>query len=150
MRSSWLIGRTERPSTTEISTSTALIWLKRLVFRKDDECRATLRRRPAIHIEAVMLAEPLSPDLLKLRREDGQAVEWVVSRARVPYPQAVAEMEARAAAIAAGEAPERVWLIEHPPLYTAGVSARAEDLLQPDRFEVHQTCLLYTSDAADE
>lgn len=86
-----------------------------------------------------MLAEPLSPDLLKLRREDGQAVEWVVSRARVPYPQAVAEMEARAAAIAAGEAPERVWLIEHPPLYTAGVSARAEDLLQPDRFEVHQT-----------
>ena len=63
-----------------------------------------------------MLAEPLSPDLLKLRREDGQAVEWVVSRARVPYPQAVAEMEARAAAIAAGEAPERVWLIEHPSM----------------------------------
>ena len=86
-----------------------------------------------------MLAEPLSPDLLKLRREDGRAVEWVVSPGRVPYPEAVAEMEARAAAIAAGEAPERVWLIEHPPLYTAGVSARAQDLLQPDRFEVHQT-----------
>jgi lipoyl(octanoyl) transferase len=45
-------------------------------------------------------------------------------------------MEARAAAIAAGEAPELVWLVEHPPLYTAGTSARAGDLLQPDRFPV--------------
>ena len=53
-----------------------------------------------------MLAEPLSPDLLKLRREDGQAVEWVVSRARVPYPQAVAEMETRAAAIACVASPK--------------------------------------------
>ena len=48
-------------------------------------------------------------------------------------------MEARAAAIAAGEASEMVWLVEHPALYTAGVSAKAEDLIAPDRFEVFQT-----------
>ena len=48
-----------------------------------------------------MLAEPLSPDLLKLRRDDGRAVEWVVSPGRIPYLEAVAEMETRAAAIAA-------------------------------------------------
>ena len=51
-------------------------------------------------------------------------VEWVVSDRLVPYPEAVAAMEARAAAIAAGDAPEQVWLLEHPPLYTAGTSAR--------------------------
>ncbi|MNN09002.1 Octanoyltransferase [compost metagenome] len=48
-------------------------------------------------------------------------------------------MEARVAAIAAGEAEEAVWLLEHPPLYTAGVSAKDDDLLAPDRFPVHQT-----------
>src|SRR5512145_450879 len=48
-------------------------------------------------------------------------------------------MESRAAAIAAGEAGELVWLLEHPPLYTAGVSAKADDLLAPDRFPVFQT-----------
>src|SRR3546814_11061607 len=54
------------------------------------------------------------------------------------YPRAVAEMEARAEAIHAGDARELVWLVEHPPLYTAGTSARPEDLLQPDRFPVHR------------
>lgn len=54
----------------------------------------------------------------------------------VPYPEAVAVMETRAAAIAAGQAPELVWLLEHPPLYTAGVSAKADDLLSPERFPV--------------
>jgi len=48
-------------------------------------------------------------------------------------------MKARAAAIAAGEAKELVWLLEHPPLYTAGTSANPDDLIAPDRFEVHQT-----------
>jgi len=48
-------------------------------------------------------------------------------------------MKARAAAIAAGEASEQIWLLEHPPLYTAGTSANPEDLVSPDRFEVHQT-----------
>lgn len=66
-------------------------------------------------------------------------VEWRVSAAPVPYDAAVAEMEARAAAIAAGEAGELVWLLEHPALYTAGTSADAKDLLAPDRFPVFKT-----------
>jgi lipoyl(octanoyl) transferase len=65
-------------------------------------------------------------------------VEWAVSPGLVPYEEALAAMEARAAAIAAGEAGERVWLLEHPPLYTAGTSARPADLLSPDRFPVFQ------------
>ena len=55
------------------------------------------------------------------------------------YPEAVAFMEARAAAIAAGEANELIWFLEHPPIYTAGVTAKADDLLQPDRFPVFAT-----------
>ncbi|WP_367141940.1 lipoyl(octanoyl) transferase LipB [Rhodoplanes sp.] len=62
-------------------------------------------------------------------------VEWRVSDQPVGYPEALAVMEARVAAIAAGTAPELVWLLEHPPLYTAGTSARAEDLLDA-RFPV--------------
>jgi lipoyl(octanoyl) transferase len=65
-------------------------------------------------------------------------VEWRVSDARVGYADALAEMNARVAAIASGEAPERVWLLEHPPLYTAGTSARPEELIEA-RFPVHQT-----------
>ena len=57
----------------------------------------------------------------------------------MPYPEAVAEMEARVAAIAAGEVGECVWLLEHPPLYTAGTSARDADLLDAGRFPVHRT-----------
>jgi lipoyl(octanoyl) transferase len=66
-------------------------------------------------------------------------MEWRISDTPVDYPSAVAEMEARAAAIRAGTAPELCWLLEHPPLYTAGTSARGEDLLQPDRFPVFRT-----------
>jgi lipoyl(octanoyl) transferase len=65
--------------------------------------------------------------------------EWRISPELVPYPQAVAEMEARVAAILAGESPELVWLLEHPPLYTAGTSANRADLLAPDRFPVFET-----------
>jgi lipoyl(octanoyl) transferase len=65
-------------------------------------------------------------------------VEWRVSGGLVPYADAVAFMEARVAAIAEGTAEELVWLLEHPPLYTAGTSARAEDLLEP-RFPVHKS-----------
>jgi lipoyl(octanoyl) transferase len=68
-----------------------------------------------------------------------EAVAWQVSDAPVDYPDAVAAMEARVAAISAGEAPELVWLVEHPPLYTAGTSARPSDLLEPGRFPVHPT-----------
>lgn len=66
-------------------------------------------------------------------------VEWAISEGLVPYLEAVAEMEARAAAIAAGAAPERVWLLQHPPLYTAGTSARDADLLAPERFPVFRS-----------
>ena len=86
-----------------------------------------------------MLAEPLSPAERDVRRADGRAVEWAVSRGYTPYEAAVAAMEARVAAIAAGEAAELVWLLEHPPLYTAGVSARDGDLLDAARFPVHRT-----------
>ena len=70
---------------------------------------------------------------------DGAAVEWRSSATAVPYTLAVAEMERRVAAIRAGGAPELVWLLEHPALYTAGTSARDEDLLEPDRLPVHRT-----------
>ncbi len=69
----------------------------------------------------------------------GSSVEWAVSSGLTPYPKAVDFMEARAAAIAAGEASERVWLLEHPPLYTAGTSAKPADLVAPDRFEVFKS-----------
>ena len=74
-----------------------------------------------------------------LPRPDGRPVGWAVSRDPVAYPEAVAAMEARAEAIVAGEAGELVWLLEHPPLYTAGVSAKAEDLIAPDRFPVFKS-----------
>ncbi|NWH07639.1 MAG: lipoyl(octanoyl) transferase LipB [Alphaproteobacteria bacterium] len=63
-------------------------------------------------------------------------VDWMTSKEPVPYPAALGAMEARAAAIAEGTAREAVWLLEHPPLYTAGTSARGEDLLAPSRFPV--------------
>ncbi|WEK49551.1 MAG: lipoyl(octanoyl) transferase LipB [Candidatus Kaistia colombiensis] len=72
-------------------------------------------------------------------RDGSPPVEWVIEETPVDYPDAVAEMEARVAAIAAGTASERIWLLEHPPLYTAGTSAREEDLIAPDRFPVFQT-----------
>ena len=67
------------------------------------------------------------------------AVEWQVSEAPIGYEPAVATMEARVAAIHAGAAPELVWLLEHPPLYTAGTSAQAGDLLEPGLFPVHRS-----------
>ena len=66
------------------------------------------------------------------------AIEWRISDGLVPYPEALAAMEERVAAIRAGTAPELVWLLEHPPLYTAGTSARAPDLLAPRRFPVFE------------
>ena len=66
-------------------------------------------------------------------------VTWTVAKGLTPYPLAAATMEARVAAIFAGTAPEQVWLVEHPPLYTAGTSAKLVDLLDPDRFSVFAT-----------
>ena len=65
------------------------------------------------------------------------AVEWRISPGLTPYPEALAAMEARAAAIRAGEAPELVWLLEHPPLYTAGTSADPAELFNPDGLPVY-------------
>lgn len=70
---------------------------------------------------------------------DRHPLEWRIDDARMPYPETVAAMEARVAAIRAGEAQELVWLTEHDPLYTAGSSADPSELLTPDRFPVFDT-----------
>lgn len=77
-------------------------------------------------------------DLTQFRAPSGAGVEWLISDAPVAYPEALAAMEQRAAQIALNEAPEQVWLLEHPPLYTSGTSAQAADLLDP-RFPVFST-----------
>jgi lipoyl(octanoyl) transferase len=74
-----------------------------------------------------MLSDPLT-----------QAVEWRIAEGETPYPEAVAFMEARAEAIAAGRESELAWLVEHPPIYTAGTSARDSDLIEA-RFPVYKT-----------
>ncbi len=66
-------------------------------------------------------------------------VEWIISEGLTDYTAAETVMEDRAAAIAAGTADEAIWLVEHPPLYTAGTSARPADLTDPDRFPVFTT-----------
>jgi lipoyl(octanoyl) transferase len=63
---------------------------------------------------------------------------WQVSDGLVPYPDAVTAMEAHVAAMAAGQAGERIWLVEHPPLFTAGTSARDEDLFNPRGFPTYR------------
>ena len=68
-----------------------------------------------------------------------RGIEWRIAKTPVDYEPAVDEMEARVAAIRAGTAPELVWLVEHPALYTAGTSAREEDLLDPHYLPVHRT-----------
>jgi lipoyl(octanoyl) transferase len=73
-----------------------------------------------------------------MRRPVGE-IEWRISDGLVAYDQAVAEMEARVAAIRAGAAPELVWLLEHPPIYTAGTSADPRELLEPERFPVFRS-----------
>src|SRR5262245_60455685 len=75
---------------------------------------------------------------LQMGTETAQ-IEWRLSPAPVDYPAAVEEMERRVAAIRAGSASELVWLLEHPPLYTAGTSARDEELLDPQRLPVYRT-----------
>ncbi|MEO1066781.1 MAG: lipoyl(octanoyl) transferase LipB [Pseudomonadota bacterium] len=72
-------------------------------------------------------------------KDAASQVEWLISDDYVPYNAAVDAMERRVARIAAGAAPECVWLLEHPPLYTAGTSADDADLKTPDRFPVHKT-----------
>jgi lipoyl(octanoyl) transferase len=85
-----------------------------------------------------MVNDRQSLDLTSFAQPSGGAVEWRISDAPVPYPDAVAAMEQRVAAIATGEAAELVWLLEHPSLYTSGTSGKSADLLDP-RFPVFQT-----------
>ena len=77
-----------------------------------------------------------SRDDIRLRLEASHPVTWEISEGLVPYPEALARMDAHVEAIARGAEPERVWLLEHPPLYTAGTSAHEEDLVERDRFPV--------------
>jgi lipoyl(octanoyl) transferase len=84
-----------------------------------------------------MLHSLLAPRAPLLAPGNAPPVEWVVTPGLTQFPDALADMEARAEAIARGEAAERVWLIEHPALYTAGTSARKSDLIDA-RFPVHR------------
>ena len=84
------------------------------------------------------MADFPAPTASFLPSPDAPPVEWTVSGSLSPYDEALAEMEARADAIAAGILPERVWLLEHPSLYTAGTSAKPGDLIDA-RFPVHRT-----------
>src|ERR1700682_6313487 len=86
-----------------------------------------------------MVNDRQSLDLTTFAGPPGSAaVEWLISDAPVPYPEAIAAMEARVADIAAHRASELVWLLEHPPLYTSGTSGKAGDLLDP-RFPLFET-----------
>ena len=84
-----------------------------------------------------MLDLHLAPRAPLLAPGNAPPVEWVVTPGLTQFPDALTEMEARAEAIARGDAAERVWLIEHPALYTAGTSARESDLIEA-RFPVHR------------
>jgi lipoyl(octanoyl) transferase len=76
---------------------------------------------------------------MDLYMETGRGrIEWRISDVLIDYGEAVEEMEGRVAAIREGTAPELVWLLEHPPLYTAGTSARDEELIDPGRLPVHR------------
>ena len=87
-----------------------------------------------------MLNRELSRALpVHMPHPEGTPVAWATSARPVPYPEAVEAMQARVEAIIEGRAGELVWLLEHPPLYTAGVSAKAGDLLDAQRFPVFQT-----------
>lgn len=89
-------------------------------------------------IEPLMRTDPAAcSGTEKLWRADRRPAEWIISDAAMPYPEALDAMRARALAIAAGTAREAVWLVEHPPLYTAGTSSRPQDLLEPGRFPVY-------------
>ncbi len=85
------------------------------------------------------MTRPAATPVARFLRPDGAAVEWALSPAPVGYEAAVAAMEARAGAIAEGAASELVWLLEHPALYTAGVSAQPRDLIAPGQLPVFKS-----------
>ena len=79
----------------------------------------------------------MNEGLEKLTRTAEYPLEWRVSEGLIPYPEALRVMEERVEKMLAGEAGELVWLLEHPPLYTSGTSAKPSDLLEPERFPVY-------------
>lgn len=83
--------------------------------------------------------EILAKDTTKPAENTGQAVEWLIADEPVEYAEAVSAMEDRVVRIRAGSANECVWLLEHPPVYTAGTSAQPGDLIEPARFPVYRT-----------
>ena len=99
--------------------------------RKPDGVRSTWYGERVVNFRSIPSALTLAP------APGGPPVQWRVSNEPVPYEAALAAMDERVAAIIAGHEPEQVWLLEHPPLYTAGTSARREDLIEA-RFPVHQ------------
>jgi lipoyl(octanoyl) transferase len=92
---------------------------------------------PAPPADAFRLRETLDHNLMP--QQAGAPVLWRVLDGLSDYVPTIDAMEATVDAIAAGEAPEQVWLVEHPPLYTAGTSADDADLVAPGRFPVHRT-----------
>jgi len=97
--------------------------------------------RNALAGSAVSAADKTEAAQFSFRPQAANAapVEWLTAPGFTPYPDAVAFMEQRVAQIAANEAAELIWLVEHPPLYTAGTGAKREDLLEPDRFPVYES-----------
>ncbi len=85
------------------------------------------------------IARKLPTHLEPMPKTGTSTVEWRISERPQGYPEAVAAMETRVAAVRAGRSPELVWLLEHPPLYTAGTSAEDADLVDPGRFPVYRT-----------
>ena len=67
------------------------------------------------------------------------AIDWIITEDIIAYPLALEKMQSRVEAIIRGEKNEAIWLLEHPPLYTAGTSAKSEDLIKPDQFDVFET-----------
>ena len=93
-------------------------------------CKARLKGLGLGRISSeVALPKPAVPNV----KRQIESVAWLSSQSPVPYEAAVEAMEARVKAIHEGRAPETMWLLEHPPLYTAGTSARPEELLEPSR-----------------
>lgn len=78
-------------------------------------------------------------DDIRLALTSADEVVWEITEGLIPYPDAMARMDAHVDAIAKGTEPERVWLLEHPPLYTAGTSAHEDDLVERERFPVFKT-----------
>ena len=85
------------------------------------------------------MADRMAAERRRMARNPPTSLDWTVSAAPVDYPAAVAAMEARVAAIRAGRAPEQVWLLEHPPIYTAGTGASPAELLDASAFPIYAT-----------